>query len=52
MLNTGQIERVLCSQPLGTNMLKSIRFVPRVWLLKMLLRPPKFSKFGAKNEIN
>ena len=30
-------------------MLKFIRFVPRVWLHRMLLRSPKFSKFGLKN---
>ena len=49
LLNMGQIERVLCSQTLGTNMLKFIRFVPRVWLHRMLLRSPMLSKFGLKN---
>ena len=49
LLHMGQIERVLRSQTLGTNMLKFIGFVPRVLFHRMLLRSPRFSKFGLKH---
>ena len=48
MLNLGQLGRILCSQTLGTNMLKLIGFVPRVGLHRMLLSCAKVSKLSLK----